>query len=632
MPQRPHEHVLETKSIRSFESRLDDWVARRIGADDYGIDMRVEIFTDGRATGREFAVQLKATRNAGGEPSATIRRETLNYWAAQPIPTMLAVWDELTGSLWYEWHHNFPFDSNPGSATKTIRPAQEWCQDTLDEVDEEVQNFQSSRILSVHLPIDLLITGERFYGIDAGRLKTELFRTLQPLSEINVRFDRAGPLHLFVTLEDDGMNVGLAGAGRGRRLTYGNLPDPLPVRDIAGDVAAALAFTVGDRGRAEGLGAKLLARATGQSMMLLASGRVGDAVAILVRNKRKKAVETLMERAFASEKDSYHHQALAGFISAKNEAGPALIRKVSRIMSRAADRWVSPAITYYNAGSILRQTDARSALQLYQKAAEADPQYREREYWWREQGGLHYSLGAFDQSETCYREAVLRGSDRAARLLSDLLTRSGRYREALSLLRDLDLSDDVQDAQWRLLQEALTHVVDDWSIDRQERQQIDYGRQGSSDDPRGRLAAVDAAVRGDALDGWAHWARCPTLAELGEPNLKAHLAAAVFTKDMPQMWDELIRASYSSGRLQLTHDALWCARQYCGEGFVEMVHTDPFLDEPTRKALILMYESLDPVPDDIEVRAPDDAGRMQVMRPGPRPDGQCRAAPTGTVE
>ena len=123
---------------------------------------------------------------------------------------MLVVWEEASGSLWYEWSHDFPFDSKPETATRAIRPSREWRDDTLGVVDEEVRNFYASRVLSRHLPVDLLVTGETFYGIDAGPLKTQLFRALQPLPEIDVRFDHADPLHLVVTIEDNGMNVGLA--------------------------------------------------------------------------------------------------------------------------------------------------------------------------------------------------------------------------------------------------------------------------------------------------------------------------------------------------------------------------------------------------------------------------------------
>ncbi|GAA2022841.1 hypothetical protein GCM10009779_03390 [Polymorphospora rubra] len=51
MPQRPRSHELETESRRAFEALLpSSWVVRRV-EDDYGIDLEVEIFEEGSATG-----------------------------------------------------------------------------------------------------------------------------------------------------------------------------------------------------------------------------------------------------------------------------------------------------------------------------------------------------------------------------------------------------------------------------------------------------------------------------------------------------------------------------------------------------------------------------------------------------
>lgn len=79
MPRRPRNHALETKSRRLFEAAIpDDWVVTEAGTD-YGVDLRVEIFEDGSATGLQFNVQLKATDGDTGD-RWPIKRQTLNYW------------------------------------------------------------------------------------------------------------------------------------------------------------------------------------------------------------------------------------------------------------------------------------------------------------------------------------------------------------------------------------------------------------------------------------------------------------------------------------------------------------------------------------------------------------------------
>jgi len=60
MPERPSTHVVGSKAVRQFINALpDEWVARE-PSEDYGIDVEVEVFKGGKATGLTFKVQSKA--------------------------------------------------------------------------------------------------------------------------------------------------------------------------------------------------------------------------------------------------------------------------------------------------------------------------------------------------------------------------------------------------------------------------------------------------------------------------------------------------------------------------------------------------------------------------------------------
>lgn len=62
-PVRSDSHNLETLSERFFEGCLPkSWVAEK-PAHDYGVDLRVDIFEDNKATGLELLVQLKSSHN-----------------------------------------------------------------------------------------------------------------------------------------------------------------------------------------------------------------------------------------------------------------------------------------------------------------------------------------------------------------------------------------------------------------------------------------------------------------------------------------------------------------------------------------------------------------------------------------
>ncbi len=78
-PTRSNSHNLEELSDRFFRGSMPrNWVAEKPSSD-YGIDLRVEIFEENKATGREFLVQLKASAKSSGKDTETVRIETSTY-------------------------------------------------------------------------------------------------------------------------------------------------------------------------------------------------------------------------------------------------------------------------------------------------------------------------------------------------------------------------------------------------------------------------------------------------------------------------------------------------------------------------------------------------------------------------
>ena len=104
---RPREHVLETASIRRFERAIPpEWTTHAI-REDYGIDLRVEIFErdehgDASTTGLEFGVQLKATDSEESDGTRVgVGWHHVEYWRTMSYPVLvvryLAQSDRLYG-------------------------------------------------------------------------------------------------------------------------------------------------------------------------------------------------------------------------------------------------------------------------------------------------------------------------------------------------------------------------------------------------------------------------------------------------------------------------------------------------------------------------------------------------------
>lgn len=78
-PQRPESHQLEEKSERFFRNALPgNWTVDR-PSNDYGVDLKVDIFEGTDATGLELLVQLKASAQANGTESESVQLKVSTY-------------------------------------------------------------------------------------------------------------------------------------------------------------------------------------------------------------------------------------------------------------------------------------------------------------------------------------------------------------------------------------------------------------------------------------------------------------------------------------------------------------------------------------------------------------------------
>ena len=90
-PRRPQAHQLEEQSERFVRGHLPkNWTCEK-QIHDYGVDLRVEMFTGDAASGRELLIQLKASARAhrGRTELVQLRTATYNYLMAKLQIVML---------------------------------------------------------------------------------------------------------------------------------------------------------------------------------------------------------------------------------------------------------------------------------------------------------------------------------------------------------------------------------------------------------------------------------------------------------------------------------------------------------------------------------------------------------------
>lgn len=78
-PTRADSHQLEEISKRFFRQSLPRSWTIESPANDYGVDFRVDLFEENKATGLELLVQLKASAQPTGEDTESVRLKTATY-------------------------------------------------------------------------------------------------------------------------------------------------------------------------------------------------------------------------------------------------------------------------------------------------------------------------------------------------------------------------------------------------------------------------------------------------------------------------------------------------------------------------------------------------------------------------
>ena len=86
---RPRAHEIDSQARRQVPGSLPaEWEHRELTGRDYGIDMTVEIFESGEATGRYLQLQIKGTGSSvtvrSGSPRSAVSVGKRSTWPEKP--------------------------------------------------------------------------------------------------------------------------------------------------------------------------------------------------------------------------------------------------------------------------------------------------------------------------------------------------------------------------------------------------------------------------------------------------------------------------------------------------------------------------------------------------------------------
>ena len=148
-PIRPNSHNLEALSERFFERSLPrNWVSNR-PPNDYGVDLKVDIFDGDQATGLELLVQLKSSQNASEMETETIalRLETYNHLWDKLQVVMLVKYIETINEAYWLLMKDIP-QPNQERRTFTVHIPKENTLSTIDwnDIREYVREVTNEKL------------------------------------------------------------------------------------------------------------------------------------------------------------------------------------------------------------------------------------------------------------------------------------------------------------------------------------------------------------------------------------------------------------------------------------------------------------------------------------------------------
>lgn len=151
-PQRPEAHQIEEVSRRYFVQCLPaNWASER-PTNDYGVDLRVDIFEGNAATGLELLVQLKASEQAtdGDTESIDLRATTYNMLRDKLQVAMLVKYSrEENEAYWLLLKDAREPQEGRESVTIRIPKANRLSQIDWRHIQEHVRNVTDVKLAAI---------------------------------------------------------------------------------------------------------------------------------------------------------------------------------------------------------------------------------------------------------------------------------------------------------------------------------------------------------------------------------------------------------------------------------------------------------------------------------------------------
>ena len=569
MPERPRSHQLESESKRRFACLIPrSWVFREANPD-YGIDAQIEVFDQsGNATGLMFLVQLKATEepNLNDALAIQFKIETITYYRKLDLPVLIVLFHRPTGQFFWKWGHEVnTADAERGQEYITVRLSREvmWTQETPSLLEMDLRVFRQLQATNLPLPqtFSVIMADREFHGVPAAIVESALIEAAAALSDL-LCLSRKNPAgaHPTIVISNTQIVVSLAGLASITFQTAG-YPKELVATKLPHDILTAIALVL-DRAGHSDIAAQIACQHLDKSRFLETPEVFFSVLRTIAKGRRLTEGIRLAERLLQPEALQWAQFLL---VPALMRGGASLSSSereyLGHLMKLLIERFevlgavAQAATAHYNLANHLRaqrgQHD-RAALRHYRLASKCDPVYRQRDYFWREVGGVLFGLGRFGFSSRAYEKAVRLGAAKDCNALrADALMSAGKYSEAQQIWAEYLADDSGADVEWRLKSFVLRGIQKTLGIEAQQRRPLEALRtltKLSQLGPEEVEVALDKALRLDALCAlaWFNFGVKSNLKGMRDDALLAFLIAGLIGRNDTEAWTNGLLLSLQS--------------------------------------------------------------------------------------
>jgi|GEM_PF-6719356 len=481
MPKRVDQHQIEDISRAKFQLALPRAWALRNFTSDYGIDCEGEIFDDnGNSTGLSFYVQLKASESKKPKKRKSVKLLTdrIKYYLSKQLPVLIVRYDDVEDKIYTRWVGHIDLKKIKPKAKShsfSFKDDELWTSESAEKLRHELEVSTKYRRGMQTFPIKVALCANEKVANPA--LLRSVFRNIASLTNRTLKLVTNEEADVEVTLKPKSCIVQIGTEVCCRVTSKKKINTDVEGQKVSELLLGAItiAFTHLNR---DDLVSRIVVNTVGYPILSIPNGMAFGIIKSLILMQHFEEAFELVEEVMPTleggfEGAGFHIYVLVSsfYVSPDKRAlVTSFLEKRIKELGVGAEPY-QVAIAHYNLANHFKSNRMNAAaIRQYRKVYECDQLYRNKEYFYKEVGGVFFDAHRFTCSVEAYEKAYkLSEKPDTGLLYADALMMSGAYKEALDLLLGVTPDQEGCGAEWGLKIYVLDRLVNEFGISAQKR-------------------------------------------------------------------------------------------------------------------------------------------------------------------